>query len=117
MKTRLTILALLLSFISILGLHAQPELFGGKTIPLKPQSPLFGKDIVINDEPDQNRQVVRICSALNGWLFAVYSYNDSDNQAALTILKSTDAGINWIQLFDASVGVISSIIPNIAIVA
>jgi len=38
------------------------------------RSPIFGKDIVINDQPGQNQQNLSVCSAFNGWLYAVYFY-------------------------------------------
>lgn len=78
-----------------------------------PGSVLFGKDIVINDQPAQNQQGVTICSAFNGWLYSAYSHNNPDNMTSVTIMKSTDNGISWIQLFDGSVGMIGITIPKV----
>jgi hypothetical protein len=57
---------------------------------------LFGKDIVIHDSTTQNQRQVAVCSAYNGWLYAVYSYfNTYYNGAAIIVLKSVDNGITW----------------------
>ena len=64
------------------------------------RSPLFGKDIVINDMPDRDQKNIVICSAYNGWLFAMYSYKLGDF-AAIVILKSSDKGIHWEVLIDS----------------
>jgi len=58
------------------------------------RSPLFGKDIVLNPRPDENQHTVRVCSAYNGWLYAIYSY-DSLGYLWHTVIKSEDNGINW----------------------
>ncbi len=58
------------------------------------RSPLFGKDIVIHDQPDRDQRKIAIGSAYNGWLYAVYGY-DSTIYPWLTILKSTDNGLHW----------------------
>lgn len=99
MKTRFTLFAFLL--LCLTGLNAQTGFFGGSGGPFKPQSPLFGKDIVINDQPTQNQRTMAICSAFNGWLFSVNSYiNSTYNFPAFTILKSIDNGITWTVLTD-----------------
>ncbi len=70
-------------------------------LPVQPnRSPLFGKDIVIHDMPERDQKNIVICSAYNGWLFAMYSYKLGDS-AALAILKSTDKGIHWEILIDS----------------
>jgi hypothetical protein len=115
MKTRSILFALLLFCLT--GLNAQTGWFGGSAVPLKPQSPLFGKDIMINDQLTQNQQAVTICSALNGWLFAAYSYNNTYNQTSVSIYKSIDNGINWTILFDGSVGTYHITIPKIELLA
>jgi Secretion system C-terminal sorting domain len=101
MKTRVTFFVLLLFVILMKGLNAQTGEPGSSVIPLKPQSPLFGKDIIINDLPNQNQRTVAICSAFNGWLFSIYTYvNDTYNFPAFTIMKSIDNGITWTVLTD-----------------
>jgi hypothetical protein len=100
MKTRSTLFAFLL--LCLTGLNAQTGWFGGSGVPLKPQSPLFGKDIVINNQELQNQRNVAICSAFNGWLFSVYTYIDQiNNMPALTIMKSIDNGISWMVFYDS----------------
>jgi len=98
---RIQIVIILLCSFSLNGVYAQSGLFGGPVAPLKPQSPLFGKDIVINDQPTQNQRQVVIRSAFNGWLFAEYSYTDQATQApASTVMKSVDNGITWTVFFN-----------------
>jgi len=99
MKARLTFIALLLLFLT--GLNAQTGFLGRSEGPLKPQSPLFGKDIVLNAQPIQNQRNLAVCSAFNGWLYAIYSYNNG-NQPYVTFLRSTDDGITWDIVMDVS---------------
>jgi len=98
MKQRLTILIALVLLFTVDMLHAQPG------IPLKDNgSVLFGKDIVIHDQPEQNQRLVSVCSAFNGWLYAAYTYQSPTSlTASLTILKSTDGGITWNVLINDS---------------
>lgn len=73
------------------------------TLPLAPnRSPVFGKDIVINDQPDQSQQDVVICSAYNGWLFAAYWYQGpyksegmTATQPIVVIVRSKTNGMSW----------------------
>jgi len=82
------------------GIHAQHE-YRGTATPFKPQSPLFGKDIIINDSPTQNQRQLVLCSAFNGWLFAEYSYTDPNNHSpAATVMKSIDNGYTWSEFFN-----------------
>jgi hypothetical protein len=92
MKSRLILFVFLL--LCLTGLNAQTGWVGGTVVPLKPQSSLFGKDIVIQDTSDRDQRNVATCSAFNGWLYAVYSYPIGIEQA-IAVLKSTDNGINW----------------------
>ncbi len=114
MKIPRLLFALLLGFTAALPLFAQNQGNPQPQLPLSPSgSPLFGKDIVINDQPGQNQQGVTICSAFNGWLYSAYSHNNPDNMTSVTIMKSTDNGITWIQLFDGSVGMTGITIPKV----
>ncbi len=63
------------------------------------KSPMFGKDIVINDQPAQNQENLAVCTAFNGWLYAVYSY-EGITQPRMSILRSEDNGITWNLLLD-----------------
>jgi hypothetical protein len=104
MKTRFILFAFLL--LCITGLNAQTGWFGGPGVPLKLQSPLFGKDIVIKDSSNHDQRNVVICSAYNGWLYAAIAYTNGwwGNVASYSILKSVDNGITWVGLVDGSYG-------------
>jgi hypothetical protein len=63
-------------------------------------SHFFGDDIILHDNPTQDQRNIAICSAYNGWLFAVYSNMKSDG-VYITILKSINDGETWsILLYD-----------------
>ena len=99
MKSRFILFVFLL--LCFTELNAQTGSVDGTVVPLKPQSPLFGKDIVIHDSSSQNQRHAAICSAFNGWLYAVYSYFNIPWQGqAFEILKSVDNGITWNEIFD-----------------
>jgi hypothetical protein len=66
-------------------------------------SVLFGKDIIINDQPSQNQRQAGICSAFNGWLFSAYSYINVSNIPELIIMKSTDNGMSWTIFKDGTI--------------
>ncbi len=80
------------------------------------RSPLFGKDIVIHDMPDRDQRNVAVCSAFNGWLYAVYSYNNG-NTPYITCLRSTDKGITWNVLMDVMSCTANLIITKLDIIA
>ena len=72
-------------------------------VPLKENyAPLFGKDIIINDQPTQTQQRVALCCAFNGWLYSAITYKDPvyTTCAVVTVLRSTDNGITWVDIFD-----------------
>jgi len=101
MKTTINLLIFLLYLSSINGLYAQPGSFGGPVIPYQlNESPLFGKDIIIHDMGYQNQRCVAICSAYNGWLYAIFSHSTTDTSFLWSIMKSTDNGITWIAIVD-----------------
>jgi hypothetical protein len=98
MKTLVSFFIFIFFLTSIGGVNAQTVFYGGSGIPLKPQSPSFANDIVIHDSLTQNQRQVKICSAFNGWLYAVYTNHYSKYQCncpGITILKSIDNGITW----------------------
>jgi len=68
------------------------------------RSVLFGFDTFINSQPQQDQRNVVICSAFNGWLYAVYSYPGSLNQAGATILRSKNNGQSWSVILNSTVG-------------
>lgn len=61
------------------------------------RSPIFGTDIVMQNEPSQDQRLIAVTSAFNGWLYAVYGYR-SGNYPALSILRSIDDGATWTSL-------------------
>jgi hypothetical protein len=117
MKPRSTIFVLLLFIILLNGLNAQPGLPSGSGIPLKPQSPLFGKDIVINDQPTQSQHHVAVCSAFNGWQYAAITYNDVNmgTAARITIMKSIDNGVTWNIVLDNFYGGANNVMSSMDI--
>ncbi len=73
--------------------------------PLKnSNSVLFAKDVIIQNLPNRDQQGVAVCSAFNGWLYAVYSYTyhySGTDFGAVVLLKSLDSGVSWDVLWDA----------------
>lgn len=112
MKTRFTLFAFLL--LCLTGLNAQTGFFGGTVVPLKPQSPLFGKDIKINDMPTENQRNVAVCCAFNGWLYAAY-WVKTAGYMELTIMKSVDDGMTWDLFRTIQTGVPSEIFTSFKI--
>ena len=65
---------------------------------------------MINNEPQINQRQVAVCSAFNGWLYAVYSLTDSiNNSAAFKVMRSTDNGITWAHIIS---GVFSEVFKS-----
>lgn len=83
---------------------------GSSTLPLLPfqqnRSVVWGKDILIDDQPDRDQRNIAVCSAFNGWLFAFYSYRilpaDPSNAERTAVFRSTDNGITWEKIADWS---------------
>ncbi len=92
----LFLLSLLLAFTAPLkGQTTDPF----PTLPLAPnRSPVFGKDVVMYDQPNDNQMLVSVCSAFNGWLFAAIMHRTTETR--LCQLKSEDNGITWEVLND-----------------
>jgi len=64
-------------------------------LPINPnKSVVFGKDIVIGDQPTRNQRDLAICTAFNGWMYVVMSRNGS-GYGGYTIYNSIDNGMNW----------------------
>jgi hypothetical protein len=90
--------------IFFLKIYAQSDPRDNLSIPLKSNaSPGFADDIIIHDQPGRDQRNVAICSAFNGWLYAVYSYFDG-LQGCITLLRSEDNGLTWSVLLDGSTG-------------
>jgi hypothetical protein len=65
----------------------------------KEKHPLFLINHLIPSCTEDQRNV-HVSVAFNGWLYAVYTHNISGGNAGLTILKSTNNGIDWSILQD-----------------
>jgi hypothetical protein len=118
MKTRCTFFVFILLFISLSGLNAQPWNNEDPIIPLQQnRSVLFGKDIVINDQPTQIQQKVAMCSSFNGWQYVVIAYTDPTlgGGARLSILKSIDNGLTWTTILDGFFGGSGSVFSSVDI--
>jgi hypothetical protein len=114
MKHKLPYLFFAIFLIAQFGYSQQPVL------PLSPNaSPLFGKDIIINDQPGQIQSQVALCSAFNGWLYAAIAYTNGwwGNVGSFTILKSVDNGITWDELVDGFYGLEGSKVISLDLIA
>jgi hypothetical protein len=117
MKTCTIFLILFAIYCSPFNALAQPGFYNSSLFyPDSSLSPTFGYDIFINDQPAQDQQHAVVCSAFNGWLFAAYSY-DKGGVATATIMKSTDAGKTWTQLFEDGIGVYNNVFTKIDLIA
>lgn len=115
MKNFYSLLSLLLCVILHLNLAGQNEQNSFPGIPLNPsKSVLFGKDIIIGDQPTRNQRSVAICSSFNGWLYAVVSRNNN-GYGAFTFYKSTDSGYSWTVLLDSQTPYIDSNKDNLGL--
>ena len=101
---KIILMALLLTAMPI-NSSAQPSM-----------SPVFGKDIVIHNMPDRDQRNLAICSAFNGWLYAVYTYQ-IDLWPYVTILRSIDHGLTWEVLLNDGFGSINDMTTGIDIMA
>ncbi|MCX6243695.1 MAG: T9SS type A sorting domain-containing protein [Bacteroidetes bacterium] len=103
MRILLKVFLLMLSMHYFNTLNAQPGSKGGLVIPYKVNgSPLFGNDIIINNQQTQSQQHVAVCSAFNGWLYAAITYKDPSysNNAVVSVLISVDNGLSWTNIFE-----------------
>jgi hypothetical protein len=118
MNLRLKFLGIIIALSSMVGLFAQPGNFGEPILPLQPNgSPLFGKDIVIHDQPDRDQRNIAVCSAFNGWLYAAYSYSQP-HQGYISVLRSIDNGISWNVIGGGGATIFGNkIITNLGIIA
>lgn len=116
MKTPPLFLFFILLFCFPLNALTQPGFNDGNALQTdSSQSVIFGYDIYINNQPDQDQQQVALCSALNGWLYSAYSY-DNSGYASISVMQSQDGGNNWALLFDGSLGIHNCIFTKIDMV-
>jgi len=116
MKSSAAILIILMTFNSLLAQNGRNVTNIPPNIPEK--SVLFANDIYINDQPQQNQRRIAICSAFNGWLYALYPYFDSNvNQDVITFLRSKDNGASWFILNYGPIGAFHTGIVKLEILA
>jgi len=116
MKNRVISLVLSIIVLILNQLVAQNGSTTGSVSPFqKNRSVLFGFDTYINSQPQQDQRNVAICSAFNGWLYAVYSYPGNLNQAGVTILRSKNNGLTWSVIYNGTVGFGPTTITKLAI--
>ena len=97
--------------------HGQGTFGEGGLLPFNPsRSVIFGYDIYINNQPDQDQQQATLCSAFNGWLYSTYSY-DKNGIAHISIMQSQDDGKTWALFFDGSLGLHNCIFTKIEMIA
>jgi hypothetical protein len=86
-------------------------------LPLKTnRSVLFGKDIIINDLPNENQKRVAVCSAFNGWLYAAV-WSRVDGYTSTIIMKSENGGLNWNLFKECGANPLNEILTSFNIVA
>jgi len=72
MKTNSLLTAIVLSLLIPFTANAQDNPRNSVFSPYKSgASPLFGKDIVIYDDPTVNQENLAICTAFNGWFCSI----------------------------------------------
>ena len=92
------------SFLFFLNIiKSQTSLIPYSGFPLKQyDSPLFGKDIIIDNNQDRDQRQVSLCSSFNGWIYSLYLYIEPYyGSPSYTILKSMDNGITWNVIIDS----------------
>ncbi len=115
MKTNSLLTAIVLSLLIPFTANAQDNPRNSVFSPYKSgASPLFGKDIVIYDDPTVNQENLAICTAFNGWLFAALTYQKPEGVYA-TILQSTDNGLTWEVKMDESANFTNNIITRLSL--
>ena len=120
MKKISLFLFLMILFASIEGYSQQNSGFSDGSPYNKKYSPIFGKDIVINDTAMGDQRNVTMCSAYNGWLYAAYwekTVGSSLTSMQFTIMKSENNGMNWNLLNKIQTGGPNEIITSFKMVA
>jgi len=95
MKKSVIIFGFVITIFLSTSLSAQHYDNDPPAIPLKSFSvPMFGKDIIIHDQPDRDQRNISVCSAFNGWLYGIYSFLNGDWYYT-AIIRSIDNGMTW----------------------
>jgi hypothetical protein len=119
MKRRILVIISLIWIIAINNLYAQSVINNQKQPSLKNQGSVqFANDIIIDNNPAKDQQNIVMCSAFNGWLYAVYSNFDRTYQmSVVTILRSKDDGTTWSILLEGPFGDTHTSISRLDIIA
>lgn len=92
MKKTSTICILLFLFIGLNGNYAQTAKRHSGSTPIKSlSSPLYGLDVNLYDDLNQDQRQAGLSVAFNGWLYACYTLSDG----GFVVVKSTDNGVTW----------------------
>ena len=92
MKKSFTLCILLFLFIGLNGNYAQTTKRHSGSIPLKSiGNPLYGLDVNLYDDQNQDQRQAGLSVAFNGWLYACYTLSDG----GFVVVKSTDDGVTW----------------------
>ena len=95
MEKRIIISVLAFYFMLNLQGSAQSEATIPLMIPTKtPNSLLYGIDVIIDNQPDQDQRDACLSIAFNGWLYAGYTVEEGSSHKWM-IMRSTDNGETW----------------------
>jgi hypothetical protein len=91
-KGTFTLCILLFLFIGLNGNYAQTTKRHSGSIPLKSIScPLYGVDVNLYDDPNQDQRQAGLSIAFNGWSYACYTLSSG----GFVVVKSIDNGLTW----------------------
>lgn len=103
-RDSIVLILIVLSLAATISLNGQTNKFDVMHPEISPEkNVLFGDDILINDQVDQNQRYLSIASAFNGWLYAIYTYNYL-NTPWIAVLKSIDDGNHWSVISSGLIG-------------
>lgn len=92
MKKPLTLCILVFLFMGLNGNYAQTAKRHSGSVPYKDlQNPLYGVDVNLYDDLNQDQRQAGLSIAFNGWLYACYTLSDG----GFVVVKSTDDGLTW----------------------
>jgi len=92
MKKSFTFCILLFLFIGLNGNYAQTTKRHSGSIPLKSiGNPIYGLDVNLYDDLNQDQRQAGLSVAFNGWVYACYTLSDG----GFVVVKSTDNGVTW----------------------
>jgi hypothetical protein len=91
-KGTFTLCIFLFLFIGLNGNYAQTTKRHSGSIPFKsPGSPLYGLDVNLYDDLNQDQRQAGLSIAFNGWIYACYTLS----AGGFVVVKSADNGVTW----------------------